>query len=100
VKAFPVEIAIIRTSEIDAYLNRLGGKARNKNNARDRIISFFNFMVKKVISQRASTSCKSSTAFTDPRPVITARRKRLRAQRRTDLYFQRYGQDSGGSRNR
>jgi len=47
IKAFPGEVAAIRTAEVDAYLNKLGGKARNKNNAHDRIISFFNFMVQK-----------------------------------------------------
>ena len=88
VKAFPVEIAIIRTSEIDAYLNRLGGKARNKNNARDRIISFFNFMVQKgYLPKGIDHAAKSSTAFTDPRPVITSEEEAVASAEATDLYL-------------
>ena len=88
VKAFPGEIAIIRTSEIDAYLNRLGGKARNKNNARDRIISFFNFMVQKgYLPKGIDHAAKSSTAFTDPRPVITSEEEAVASAEATDLYL-------------
>ena len=88
VRAFPGEIAIIRTSEIDAYLNRLGGKARNKNNARDRIISFFNFMVQKgYLPKGIDHAAKSSTAFTDPRLVITSEAEAVASAEATDLYL-------------
>jgi len=87
-KAFPGEIAIIRTSEIDAYLNRLGGKARNKNNARDRIISFFNFMVQKgYLPKGIDHAAKSTTSFTDPRPVITSEEEAVASAEATDLYL-------------
>ena len=88
VRAFPGEIAIIRTSEIDAYLNRLGGKARNKNNARDRIISFFNFMVQKgYLPKGIDHAAKSTTSFTDPRPVITSEEEAVASAEATDLYL-------------
>ncbi|SPE56843.1 putative Site-specific recombinase XerC [Verrucomicrobia bacterium] len=87
-KAFPGEIAIIRTSEIDAYLNRLGGRARNKNNARDRIISFFNFMVQKgYLPKGIDHAAKSTTSFTDPRPVITSEEEAVASAEATDLYL-------------
>jgi len=87
VKAFPGEVAVIRTAEIDAYLNKLGGKARNKNNARDRIISFFNFMVQKgYLPKGIDHAAKSSTAFTDPRPVITTEEEAVASAEATDIY--------------
>jgi hypothetical protein len=68
-QAFPGEVAVIRTSDIDAYLNKLGGKARNKNNARDRIISFLILWCKRASSQRASTTRQNRR----PRSPIRAR---------------------------
>jgi hypothetical protein len=67
VAAFPVEMTAIRTQAIDDWLAGLGGKARNKNNARDRVISFFNFAVEKeYLPMGIPHVAKSTTAFSDP----------------------------------
>ena len=47
VAAFPGLISAIQTTAIDAYLSRLGGSARNKNNHRHGIIAFCNFAQEK-----------------------------------------------------
>jgi integrase len=72
VETFPVEMTAIRTNAIDDWLGTLGGKARNKNNARDKVTSFFNFAVEKhYLPEDIPHVAKATTAFGDPRPVIT-----------------------------
>jgi len=52
VETHPGEIVPITTEEIDRWLKGLGGKARNKNNARDHVIAFFNFAQQRITSPK------------------------------------------------
>jgi hypothetical protein len=71
-RAFPGEVAAVTTQQIDKWLGKLGGKARNKNNARDRLITFFTFLQRKAyLPKNIEHPAKATTAFKDPREVIT-----------------------------
>lgn len=86
-KAFPGEVAGITTPPIDAWLEARGGKARNKNNARDKVIAYFNFLVKKDFLPKGlphAASC--TTEFKDPRPVITTEAEALACAESKDIY--------------
>jgi len=88
VETFPVEIATIRTQAIDGWLGALGGKARNKNNARDKVISFFNFAVDKhYLPQDTPHVAKATTEFGDPRPVITTEAEAAASAQPKDIYL-------------
>jgi integrase len=86
-EAFPGEVAAITTPLIDDWLGKRGGKARNKNNARDKVIAFFNFLVKKDFLPKGiphAASC--TTEFKDPRPVITTEAEALACAESNDIY--------------
>jgi integrase len=88
VEAFPVEMTAIRTNAIDDWIGRLGGKARNKNNARDKVISFFNFAVKKhYLPEDIPHVAKATTAFSDPRPVITTEEEAAASAQPKEVYL-------------
>jgi integrase len=88
VEAFPVEMTAIRTNAIDDWLGNLGGKARNKNNARDKVISFFNFAVEKAyLPKEIPHVAKATTAFSDPRPVITTEDEAAASAQPKEIYF-------------
>jgi integrase len=87
VAAFPGEIAAIATLEIDAWLARLGGKARNKNNARDAINGFFNFAQQKnFLPKGLEHAAKSTTEFRDPRALITTEEEAIASAAALDVY--------------
>jgi len=88
VEASPVEMTAIRTPAVDDWLARLGGHARNKNNARDKIISFFNFAVEKgYLPEDISHVAKATTAFNDPRPVISNEEEAAASAQPKEVYL-------------
>lgn len=88
VEAFPIEMTAIRTNAIDDWIGRLGGKARNKNNARDKVISFFNFAVEKAyLPEEISHVAKATTAFSDARPVITTEEEAAASAQPKEVYL-------------
>jgi integrase len=88
VEAFPVEITTIRTHAIDDWLGGLGGRARNKNNARDKLISFFNFAVDKhYLPHDVPHVAKATTEFGDPRPVIATEAEAAASAQPKDIYL-------------
>jgi hypothetical protein len=88
VEAFPAEIAGVRTKQIDDHIAKRGGKARNKNNCRDRIIAFFNFMEQKdYLPKGIEHAAKGTTAFADRRPVITSEEDAAASVTQTDIYM-------------
>ncbi len=86
VQKFPGSLGV-ETGEIDAWLGSLGGKARNKNNARDKVIAFFNFLERKsYIPAGGATVVKNATVRSDPRPVITTEEEAAETANATDIY--------------
>ena len=86
-EAFPGELAAIQTKQIDVWLGKLGGKARNKNNARDKVSAFFNFMEQKgYLPKDGADVAKRATAFRDPRPVITCEADAAASALDNDIY--------------
>lgn len=87
-ETFPGEVAAIQTKQIDLWLGKLGGKSRNKNNARDKIIAFFNFMEQKsYLPKDGADVAKRTTAFHDPRPVITCEEDAAASAHDNDIYM-------------
>jgi integrase len=84
VEKYPGEILLIETEDIDTWLENLGGMARNKNNARDHVIAFFNFAAQKkyLLKDHVALDAKE---FKDPRPAITNEQEALEAI--TDVEF-------------
>ena len=87
VRAFPGPIARTEAPDIDAFLGRLGGKARNKNNWRRGIIAFFNFAQKKSFLPRSLEHAADATSeFSDPRKMITTEEEATALLKRNDIY--------------
>ena len=87
VRAFPSEPAVVHTKQIDLWLGQSGGKARNKNNARDKVIAFFNFMEQKgYLPKGGADVAKRATPFHDPRPVITCEEDAAASAHDNDIY--------------
>lgn len=64
------------------------GKARNKNNARDKVISFFNFAVEKTyLPEDIPHVAKATTAFSDPRLVITTEEEAAASAQPKEVYL-------------
>jgi len=84
---FPGCLRAITTTEIDAWLGKLGGKSRNKNNARAKVIAFFNFLEKKdYLPKGGAVIAKCTTEFNDPRPKITTEAEAAASAMSTDIY--------------
>ena len=87
ITALPLCLRGVKTSEINKWLGKLGGKSRNKNNARDKVIAFFNFLEKKnYLPTGGAAVAKCTTAFNDPRPVITNEEEAAASALSTDVY--------------
>ena len=87
VEAFPGLISAVQTTDIDAYLMRLGGSARNKNNHRRAIISFFNFAQEKGFLPHGSLHAAAATTdYRDPRSQITSEQQAIDLLQPTDIY--------------
>jgi len=87
VKAFPLSLGVITTSDTDGWLAKLGGKARNKNNGRDKLIAFFNFLEKKnYLPKGGADVAKGTTSFNDPRQVISTEEEAAASVTDTDIY--------------
>jgi site-specific recombinase XerD len=88
VEEFPGQISSIKTHMVDAWLTALGGRARNKNNARGKLISFFNFAVEKsYLIDEDPHAAKAATAFTDPRPIITTEAEAIANAQPKEIYL-------------
>ena len=88
VETFPIQINAVQIHMIDEWLAALGGHARNKNNARDKIISFFNFAVEKAyLPEGMPHVAKATTAFSDPRPVITTEEEAVASAQPKEVYL-------------
>jgi integrase len=87
VEAFPGLISAVQTTDIDAYLMRLGGSARNKNNHRRAIISFFNFAQEKgFLPHGIIHAAAVTTDYRDPRSQITSEQQAIDLLQPTDIY--------------
>ncbi|HZR17942.1 MAG TPA: hypothetical protein VFE51_11510 [Verrucomicrobiae bacterium] len=87
-KAFAGEFAPITTQQIDTWLGGLGGGACNKNNARDRVITFYNFMQKKgYLPKNIEHAAKATTVYKDPRPVITSEEEAAATALGSEIYL-------------
>ena len=77
----------LQTIQIDEYLASMGGKARNKNNARDKIIAFYNFLQQKgYLPNGIDHPAKGTTRYVDPRPEITNEEDAAASATATDIY--------------
>ena len=87
IKTHPGEIIPITTEEIDRWLKGLGGKARNKNNARDHVIAFFNFAQQKnYLAKNQEHAAVGTTPFKDPRKVITSEEEARNSVESVEFY--------------
>jgi integrase len=87
VKVFPDSLVPVTTSEIDGWLAKLGGNARSKNNGRDKIIAFFNFLEKKnYLPKGGAATAKATTPFNDPRQIISSEEEAAASVTDTDIY--------------
>jgi len=88
VDAFPGLISAVQTTGVDAYLTRLGGgSARNKNNHRRAIISFFNFAQEKgFLPHGIIHAAAATTDYRDARSQITSEQQALDLLQPTDIY--------------
>ena len=87
VDAFPGLISAVQTTDIDAYLMRLGGSARNKNNHRRAVISFFNFAQEKgFLPHGILHAAAATTDYRDARSQITSEQQALDLIQPTDIY--------------
>ena len=87
VAAFPGLISAIQTTAIDAYLSRLGGSARNKNNHRHGIIAFCNFSQEKGFLPHGIIHAASATTdYRDARTQISFEQQAIDLLQPTDIY--------------
>jgi hypothetical protein len=87
VTAFPGLISAIQTTALDAYLSRLGGNARNKNNHRHGIIAFYNFAQEKgFLPHGIIHAAAATTDYRDQRTQITSEQQALDLLQPTDIY--------------
>ena len=87
VSTFPGTIARIDTPDIDDFLGRLGGKARNKNNWRKGIIAYFNFAQKKnFLPKNLEHAAAATSEFSDPRQKIITEEDAAALLQRDDIY--------------
>jgi hypothetical protein len=87
VAAFPGLISAIQTTAIDAYLSRLGGSARNKNNHRHGIIAFCNFAQEKGFLPHGIIHAASATTdYRDARTQISSEQQAIDLLQPTDIY--------------
>lgn len=87
VEKFSRSLGAVQTSEIDRWLGRLGGKARNKNNARDKVIAFYNFLERKsYLPAGSATVAKNATIHSEPRLIITSEAEAAESALSTDIY--------------
>lgn len=87
VDAFQDPPANRSTDDIDAWLRKLGGKARSKNNGRDKVIAFFNFLeLKSYLPKGGAIVAKATSVFKDPRPEITTEEEAIATVTDTDIY--------------
>ena len=85
--AFPGLISAVQTTGIDAYLSRLGGSARNKNNHRRAIIAFYNFAQEKgFLPHGILHAAAATTDYRDPRSQITSEQQAIDLLQPTDIY--------------
>lgn len=83
---FTDQIIPLTTDQIDDWLENLGGGVRNKNNARDHIIGFFNFAQEKDFLLKGVPHAASSTSpFKERRQKITTEEEALESI--TDIEF-------------
>lgn len=88
VGAFPGLISAVQTTGVDAYLTLLGGgSARNKNNHRRAIISFFNFAQGKgFLPHGIIHAAAAASDFRDQRTQITSEQQAIDLLQPTDIY--------------
>jgi len=87
VKAFPGVFSHVRTRRILLNLAIIVGKAGNKNNHRDAIISFYNFAEQKgFLPFGLRLAAKGTTEFFEARQVITSEADVLALMEPTDIY--------------
>jgi integrase len=87
VAAFPGVFSRVQTAQIDAHLAKIGGKAGNKNNHRDAIISFYKFAEEKgFLPYGLRLAAKGTTEFFDARQKITTEAEALALMEPNDIY--------------
>ncbi len=87
VAAFPGLISAIQTTALDAYLSRLGGNARNKNNHRHGIIAFYNFAQEKgFLPHGVIHAAAATTDYRDARTQISSEQQAIDLLQPTDIY--------------
>ena len=86
IEAFPGKIDPIQTSEIDAYLAKLGGKARTKNNNRDAVIALFNFAQEKGFLPHGVHAAAATTEFRESRKTINTEQEAIDLMEPEDIY--------------
>lgn len=87
VAAFPSSFLQVTTKHLDEWLATLGGNARSKNNGRDKVIAFFNFLErKKYLPKGGASVAKSTSVFNDPRQVISNEQEAAATATDTDIY--------------
>jgi len=87
VAAFPGLISAIQTTALDAYLSRLGGNARNKNNHRHGIIAFYNFAQEKgFLPHGIIHAAAATTDYRDARTQISSEQQAIDLLQPTDIY--------------
>jgi len=87
IDACPGLISVIETARIDAFIAKLGGKSRNKNNHRKAIIAFFNFAVEKgFLPSGVAHAASFTTEFSDAREQITSEQQAIDLLKPDDIY--------------
>ena len=87
IDACPGLISEIETARIDAFIAKLGGKCRNKNNHRKAIIAFFNFAVEKgFLPSGIAHAASFTTMFNDAREQITSEQQAIDLLKPDDIY--------------
>jgi hypothetical protein len=87
VSHFPSSLLPVTTKHLDDWLATLGGNARSKNNGRDKVIAFFNFLERKRYLPKGGASvAKATSIFNDPRPVISNEQEAAATATDTDIY--------------
>jgi integrase len=84
---FTEQIFPVTTDQVDRWLASLGGGVRNKNNARDHIIGFFNFAQEKDFLLKGVPHAASSTSpFKERRHKITTEEEALESISDIEFY--------------
>ena len=81
------EILPIVTDQIDDWLRKLGGGARNKNNARKHVIAFFNFGQQKgYLPKDVEHAALGTSIFKNARKLITTEEEALESIQDIEFY--------------